>query len=131
MTSFDSTSPFRKQAFKDDHDNYSHCGAQLHRPARPPGRRQPQAQGQDPRWPPRQGEAIDREQACLQLLRAYDADATTLDPVLMRYAPTTSCCGMAAWTALTPTGNSWRTSLEALPLRHLPSCRDCGHLPRF
>ena len=50
-----------------------HPGPDLHRAARPPGGRQPQAQGAHPGWPTDPSVTrSEREQACLQLLRDYD-----------------------------------------------------------
>jgi hypothetical protein len=81
VTSFDSTSAFR-QAFKDDKDNY-------HTPERTyTALRVPQVDG-NPKLKARiqagrvaQREAIEREQACLRLLRNYDANKAPVRAVL-------------------------------------------------
>ncbi len=81
VTSFDSTSPFR-QAFKDDHDNYYTLDRAY------TALRVPQVDG-NTKLKARiragrvgQAAALDLEQACLRLLRAYDAGTTPLTPVL-------------------------------------------------
>jgi len=81
VTSFDSTSPFR-QAFKDDHDNYYTLDRAY------TALRVPQVDG-NTKLKARiragrvsQAAALQLEQACLRLLRAYDAGATPLTPVL-------------------------------------------------
>jgi hypothetical protein len=81
VTSFDSTSPFR-QAFKDDHDNYYTLDRAY------TALRVPQVDG-NTKLKTRiragrvgQAAALDLEQACLRLLRAYDAGTTPLTPVL-------------------------------------------------
>jgi hypothetical protein len=81
VTSFDSTSPFR-QAFKDDHDNYYTLDRTY------TAVRVPQVDG-NPKLKARiragrvsQAEALELEQACLRLLRAYDTGTTPLTPVL-------------------------------------------------
>ena len=81
VTSFDSTSPFR-QAFKDDHDNY-YALDRTYTAVRVPqvdGNAKLKARIRAGRV--RQAEARDLEQACLRLLRAYDAGTTHLSPVL-------------------------------------------------
>jgi len=81
VTSFDSTSAFR-QAFKDDKDNY-HTPEQTYTALRVP-----QVDG-NPKLKARiqagrvvQREAAEREQACLRLLREYDAGNAPLQSVL-------------------------------------------------
>ena len=81
VTGFDSTSAFR-QAFKDDHDNYYTVERNYTALRVPQVDGNPKLKAKIRAGRLRQGEAIDREQAYLQFLRAYDADATTLDPVL-------------------------------------------------
>jgi hypothetical protein len=81
VTSFDSTTPFR-QAFKDDHDNY-YALDRTYTAVRVPqvdGNNKLKARIRAGRV--RQAEARDLEQACLRLLRAYDAGTTHLSPVL-------------------------------------------------
>lgn len=81
VTSFDSTTPFR-QAFKDDHDNY-YALERTYTAVRVPqvdGNNKLKARIRAGRV--RQAEARELEQACLRLLRAYDAGTTPLTPVL-------------------------------------------------
>ncbi len=81
VTSFDSTSPFR-QAFKDDHDNY-YTLDRAYTAIRVPqvdGNTKLKARIRAGRV--RQAAAFELEQACLRLLRAYDAGTTPLSPVL-------------------------------------------------
>jgi hypothetical protein len=81
VTSFDSTSPFR-QAFKDDHDNY-YTLDRTYTAIRVPqvdGNNKLKARIRAGRVS--QAAAFELEQACLGLLRAYDAGTTPLAPVL-------------------------------------------------
>jgi hypothetical protein len=81
VTSFDSTSAFR-QAFKDDHDNYYTLDRNYTALRVPQVDGNPKLKAKIRAGRLRQGQAIDHEQACMQLLRAYDAGAATLDRVL-------------------------------------------------
>jgi len=81
VTSFDSTSAFR-QAFKDDHDNYYTLDRNYTAVRVPQVDGNPKLKAKIRAGRLRQGQAIAHEQACLQLLRAYDAGATTINQVL-------------------------------------------------
>jgi hypothetical protein len=119
VTSFDSTSPFR-QAFKDDHDNYY----ALHRAYT--AVRVPQVDGNAKLKSSiragrvSQAAALELEQVCLQLLRAYDVGATPLNPVLD---------ALRAYGELFDgrhdRTDAYRELLDARPWRHC-ACGICG-----
>jgi hypothetical protein len=81
VTSFDSTSPFR-QSFKDDRDNYYALDRTYTALRVPQVDGNPKLKGRIRAGEIRQDEAIDREQRCLHLLRAYDAGDAKLRSVL-------------------------------------------------
>jgi hypothetical protein len=120
VTSFDSTSAFR-QAFKDDHDNYYTLDRNYTALRVPQVDGNPKLKAKIRAGRLRQGEAIDREQACLQLLRAYDADATTLDRVL----DALGAYDEVLWDGRLDRTDTYRQLLEDRPWKHCP-CGICA-----
>lgn len=81
VTSFDSTSPFR-QSFKDDRDNYYALDRTYTALRVPQVDGNPKLKARIRAGDVRQEEAMELEQRCLRLLRAFDAGDATLRPVL-------------------------------------------------
>jgi hypothetical protein len=123
VTSFDSTSAFR-QAFKDDHDNYHTLGRNYTALRVPQVDGNPKLKAKVRAGRLRQGEAIDREQACLQLLRAYDVGAATVDRAL------DGLCAYdeVLWDGRLDRTDAYRQLLEDRPWKQCPCgiCRTVG-----
>jgi hypothetical protein len=120
VTSFDSTSAFR-QAFKDDHDNYHTLDRNYTALRVPQVDGNPKLKAKIRAGRLRQGHAIDREQACLQLLRAYDAGATTIDHVL----DALRAYDEVLWDGRLDRTDAYRQLLEDRPWKYCP-CGICG-----
>lgn len=120
VTSFDSTSPFR-QSFKDDHDNYYTLERNYTAVRVPQVDGNPKLKAKIGAGRLRQGQAIDHEQACLRLLRAYDAGATTLNPVL----DVLRAYDELLWEGRRDRGDAYRQLLTDQPWKRCP-CGICG-----
>jgi hypothetical protein len=120
VTSFDSTSAFR-QAFKDDHDNYYTLDRAYTAVRVPQVDSNPKLKAMISAGRLRQGQAIDREQACLQLMRDYDAGTTTIDRVLTALR----AYDQLLWDGRLDRTDAYRQFLEGQPWKHCP-CGICG-----
>ncbi len=120
VASFDSTSAFR-QAFKDDHDNYYSLAHNYTAVRVPQVDGNPKLKAKIRAGRLRQGQAIHREQACLQLLRAYDAGATTIDRLL----DALRAYDELLWDGRLDRTDAYRQLLEDQPWKRCP-CGICG-----
>jgi hypothetical protein len=120
VTSFDSTSAFR-QAFKDDHDNYYTLDRNYTALRVPQVDGNPKLKAKIRAGRLRQSHAIECEQACLQLLRAYDTGTTTIDHVL----DALGAYDELLWDGRLERTQAYRQLLEEQPWKHCP-CGICG-----